>query len=500
MLTFWAYAQFRQNESPAEQLARLAHQERKATISLLPDPTAVRRIWAFEGFWRDSLNGRVLSTMVEGDAAELRVLNHIAPVYLINVDAKNLVKQCGNVPATAWHGGSKEVDGIPVEGTWSSTEHSFTGDSVPSVLSGPAAAAEAAGSKTISRDGEDDVVVSLSTSNVKLKFNPSGQANGPHRDWAQHNFARTTLGRCLIAIGVNHWLLFQSPTSGLWYALEMLPYHVMVMAFQAQGGLHACASLELKQSVLTPIDGSPANTLVCDVNVEGIDAIEIGELRRNPIFAEAVHELGHAFFSELGASTFDAAIAPRAGAPTPSRGAVEFSRELHWERLREVSNGEDLLHSWADVRSAGETAKLMRLQVAGKDEAREESEAATAALYATHSAKRNAALAARAAWIVAARVAKEADVAWLLAHVTDDMKAAAETASVNRELGYIRPYLGVSWFKRYQKWQATIQVAGVQQHLGYFDVKEDGALMRDAYVIAYKLRIRYPGRFAMNFG
>ena len=34
-------------------------------------------------------------------------------------------------------------------------------------------------------------------------------------------------------------------------------------------------------------------------------------------------------------------------------------------------------------------------------------------------------------------------------------------------------YVGVSWDKREQKWQAQIMVAGVKQHLGCFDNEAD---------------------------
>ena len=54
-------------------------------------------------------------------------------------------------------------------------------------------------------------------------------------------------------------------------------------------------------------------------------------------------------------------------------------------------------------------------------------------------------------------------------------------------------YVGVSWKKANQKWRAKITVAGVEQHLGYFDDEADGARAYDAAVAAQSLH--YPRNF-----
>ena len=45
-------------------------------------------------------------------------------------------------------------------------------------------------------------------------------------------------------------------------------------------------------------------------------------------------------------------------------------------------------------------------------------------------------------------------------------------------------YVGVSWRKAKQKWSARVYVAGVGQHLGYFDDEADGARAYDAAVVS----------------
>ena len=53
---------------------------------------------------------------------------------------------------------------------------------------------------------------------------------------------------------------------------------------------------------------------------------------------------------------------------------------------------------------------------------------------------------------------------------------AGEEGRGKGEAVALRPgYVGVCWHKAVQKWQAQITVAGVQQHLGYFDDEADGA-------------------------
>ena len=37
---------------------------------------------------------------------------------------------------------------------------------------------------------------------------------------------------------------------------------------------------------------------------------------------------------------------------------------------------------------------------------------------------------------------------------------------------------GVSWYKRYQKWQATIKIDGIVIHIGYYDTLEEATLAR----------------------
>ena len=48
-------------------------------------------------------------------------------------------------------------------------------------------------------------------------------------------------------------------------------------------------------------------------------------------------------------------------------------------------------------------------------------------------------------------------------------------------------YVGVSWKQANQKWRAKITVAGVEQHLGYFDDEADGARAYDAAVTTHNL-------------
>ena len=54
-------------------------------------------------------------------------------------------------------------------------------------------------------------------------------------------------------------------------------------------------------------------------------------------------------------------------------------------------------------------------------------------------------------------------------------------------------YVGVTWRKDMQKWQAGIRVAGVMQSLGCFDHEADGARAYDAAVTAQNLH--YPRNF-----
>ena len=55
-------------------------------------------------------------------------------------------------------------------------------------------------------------------------------------------------------------------------------------------------------------------------------------------------------------------------------------------------------------------------------------------------------------------------------------------------------YLGVSWYKIYEKWRAAIQINGRQKHLGYFDYEIDAAHAYD--VEAFK---RDPKFCRLNF-
>ena len=59
-------------------------------------------------------------------------------------------------------------------------------------------------------------------------------------------------------------------------------------------------------------------------------------------------------------------------------------------------------------------------------------------------------------------------------------------------------YVGVCWHKAMQKWVASIQVAGVKQHLGYFDDEVDEARAYDAAVAAQNLH--YPRKFPDDSG
>jgi hypothetical protein len=59
-------------------------------------------------------------------------------------------------------------------------------------------------------------------------------------------------------------------------------------------------------------------------------------------------------------------------------------------------------------------------------------------------------------------------------------------------------YVGVSWNKRDQKWQAGIKVRGVQQNLGYFDDEAEGARAFDAAVV--KQNLHRPLNFADDTG
>ena len=59
-------------------------------------------------------------------------------------------------------------------------------------------------------------------------------------------------------------------------------------------------------------------------------------------------------------------------------------------------------------------------------------------------------------------------------------------------------YVGVSWNKRDQKWQAGIKVRGVNQHLGSFDDEAEGARAYDAAVVAQNLH--RPLNFADDTG
>ena len=60
-------------------------------------------------------------------------------------------------------------------------------------------------------------------------------------------------------------------------------------------------------------------------------------------------------------------------------------------------------------------------------------------------------------------------------------------------------YVGVCWNKRDQKWEAAIQVRGVNQYLGYFDDEADGARVYDAAMAAKNLRY-HPRNFPGDTG
>ena len=49
-------------------------------------------------------------------------------------------------------------------------------------------------------------------------------------------------------------------------------------------------------------------------------------------------------------------------------------------------------------------------------------------------------------------------------------------------------YRGVTWHVREKKWQAVLQVDGLQKHLGYYTTPE---LARDAYLEAKALFIQF---------
>jgi hypothetical protein len=60
-------------------------------------------------------------------------------------------------------------------------------------------------------------------------------------------------------------------------------------------------------------------------------------------------------------------------------------------------------------------------------------------------------------------------------------KATSSQNNRNRSSrkGSSSKYLGVSWYKNYNKWVAEIRVDGTRYHLGYFTVEEDAARAYD---------------------
>lgn len=64
----------------------------------------------------------------------------------------------------------------------------------------------------------------------------------------------------------------------------------------------------------------------------------------------------------------------------------------------------------------------------------------------------------------------------------DNQRKNLRSATPSQSRGNCSPkgvskYMGVSWSKGSQKWQATISYGGRKRHLGYFDKEEDAAMV-----------------------
>jgi hypothetical protein len=72
-----------------------------------------------------------------------------------------------------------------------------------------------------------------------------------------------------------------------------------------------------------------------------------------------------------------------------------------------------------------------------------------------------------------------------------DASTLRQEATKKRKSETSSRFIGVSWFKRYKRWKASLELDGVRHHIGYFDNEEQAAVKRSSWSeYAIKLQAR----------